>query len=164
VLYHSDIEECFGSTRRYFEANFWNTTQKEWEKIYQDFYEPFNEDEELKDKIVSEKIVDEDEADSLPPGNIPPSSPSVVTTYAGLLIDDSSFDEEPQLSDKEFADMQNKLVADGIIPPPHTPPTYDSDSDSDNDNEDEDGDDDGDDEDDDDEEIEEPSLKKHKKK
>jgi len=120
ILMQGDLEESFGKHSRYFEANFFHTHQEEWETNYQENYLPFNEQLEEQDKEQEETNADEDElVDKFTTTSV--SSPSVFTTYAGLVIDDSSYEEIPP-SEEEFIKLQQKLINNGTVsaPPPST--------------------------------------------
>lgn len=117
ILMQGDLEESFGKHSRYFEANFFHTHQEEWETNYQENYLPFNEQLEEQDKEQEETNADEDELVDKST-TISVSSPSVFTTYAGLVIDDSSYDEEIPPSEEEFIKLQQKLIDNGTVPAP----------------------------------------------
>ena len=120
VLYQGDLEDCFGEKARYFQVHFFNTHQEDWEKIYDKYYLPYNEEVEAIHKSELEKIADKDElVDNPNPTSV--SSPSLLTTYAGLLIDNASYDESEPPSEEEFLRLQQELIENNIIPPPTIP-------------------------------------------
>jgi hypothetical protein len=107
-LTQGDQDEFNGDNQHYWSANFFNTTQKQWDK-----QKEFLDEEKYKydDEADDDEVYDVEVPVEKPAGEMVVYNPTKPYKFGGLTVDDSLYEhyEYNDVSDKDFAAMQSKL-------------------------------------------------------